>query len=217
MSAITTVRTDSVFINYLTISADALIEGYRYDAECKRTPTPSHELRYHRMNQFRISIVFSGMCIEAFLYDFAAHNFSDEFVTAHLDGMRFLSKCAAYPKLIFGKDIDRSTAHWSALVTLNRNRNDFVHSKSTAPHSDPEAEAKRIASRQAEHIALPKTALTCFSANPLYATELCRLQQMTDNESFFPPWFSEISAKAYENVQQALAPYGAQSAPPGDA
>ncbi len=216
MSAATVFRSDSVFINYLTISADALVEGYRFDMECRRTDNPPHELRYHRLNQFCISIVFSGMCVEAFLYDYAAHAFSDDFVREHLDGMRFLSKCASYPKLITGVDIDRSGAHWSALAMLNRTRNRFVHSKSVVPHRDPAAEAARQETRQAEYVALPKTALTCHSATSLYVAELCRVHKMTGIDNPFPLWFSEFASKEYKDVQQALAPYGAQSAPPGE-
>ena len=217
MSAPAIFRSDSAFINYMTISADALIEGHRFDVECRKSANPPHELRYHRLNQFCVSIVFSGMCVEAFLYDYAAHAFSDDFVREHLDGMRFLSKCASYPKLIAGVDIDRSGAHWSALAKLNRIRNKFVHSKSIVPYSDPEAEAKRQELRRAEYIALPKTALTCHSAISLYVAELFRIHKLTGIDNPFPLWFSEFASKEYKDVQQALAPSVAQGAPSGEA
>ncbi len=54
-----------------------------------------------------IVIVFSAMAIEAYIYDYAARHFGDNFVKDNLDKLDTISKWIVIPKLITGRDLPR--------------------------------------------------------------------------------------------------------------
>lgn len=77
-----------------------------------------------------ISVTFSAMCLEAFLYDYAAEKLDDAYVRDHLDKLDLPSKLVLYPKLVVAKDFDKSTEAYAKTVELVRLRNELVHFKS---------------------------------------------------------------------------------------
>jgi hypothetical protein len=78
------------------------------------------------------SVIFAHMCLEAFIYDYAAHYFSDAYAKKHLDKLDFPSKWVLIPKLIMGRDFPKESKAFEYLIKLNRYRNEFIHPKSKA-------------------------------------------------------------------------------------
>lgn len=95
------------------------------------------EMRHH----FASTIVFGAMCLEAFIYDYAAHHFGDTFAKNYLDSLNFVSKWVVIPKLVTGKDFPIDGQAFEHLVNLAKARNDLIHHKSRKmPSEDAELE-----------------------------------------------------------------------------
>jgi hypothetical protein len=77
-----------------------------------------------------VAITFAGMALEAFFYDYAAEKFGDSFVRNHLDKLDLKSKFLVYPRLICGKQPDKSRPAYENLGRLVALRNELVHFKS---------------------------------------------------------------------------------------
>lgn len=77
-----------------------------------------------------IVVVFASMCLEAFIYDYAAYHLSDSFVRDHLDRLKLESKWAVAIQLATGKQFPRTSKAFGLLKNLRKVRNAFVHSKS---------------------------------------------------------------------------------------
>lgn len=85
------------------------------------------------------AIVFGALCLEAFIYDYAAHNFSDKYAKKYLDKLDLRSKWVVIPKLVTGKEFPRECQAFEHLVKLVEARNDLVHAKSRRmPSNDKE-------------------------------------------------------------------------------
>ncbi|MHC4456084.1 MAG: hypothetical protein ACYS0I_03160 [Planctomycetota bacterium] len=95
------------------------------------------EMRHH----FASTIVFGAMCLEAFIYDYAAHHFTDTFAKNYLDKLDLLSKWVVIPKLVTGKDFPTNSQAFKCLKELKTARNALVHHKSRPiPSNDTELE-----------------------------------------------------------------------------
>ncbi len=77
-----------------------------------------------------IAITFSGMCLEAFFYDYAAEVLGDEYVKEHLDKLDLKSKFVIYPKLVCGNEPDKKKKAYNSVHNLKKLRNELVHFKS---------------------------------------------------------------------------------------
>lgn len=77
-----------------------------------------------------ISVVFTAMYFEAFIYDYAASCLGDNYSKDHLDKLDLISKWLVIPKLITGKEISKSGQAYESLKRLNKDRNSLVHLKS---------------------------------------------------------------------------------------
>ena len=78
-----------------------------------------------------ITIVFSAMAVEAFIYDYAAQELGDTFVKKYLDKLTPVSRCVVIPQLITGKQFPRNSQAFNLLKSLIRDRNALVHHKSS--------------------------------------------------------------------------------------
>ncbi len=79
-----------------------------------------------------ITVVFSAVAVEAYIYDYAARRLSDKFVQAYMDKLDLVSKWVIIPRFITGKSLPE-TGKWQALLKgLVKERNSIVHSKSQA-------------------------------------------------------------------------------------
>lgn len=76
------------------------------------------------------AIVFSAMCFEAAIYNFASVHLGDDYVRDHLDKLDILSKWLVVIRLVTGVEIPKSEAPYAALKNLIWVRNRLVHAKS---------------------------------------------------------------------------------------
>lgn len=76
------------------------------------------------------AIVFAGMALEGFIYDYAAQNLSDSFVSKYLDKLDLKAKWVVVPRLVLGKQLDLGGKGLNLLGDLIRLRNGLVHPKS---------------------------------------------------------------------------------------
>ncbi|MBT3984541.1 MAG: hypothetical protein HOE90_24505 [Bacteriovoracaceae bacterium] len=77
-----------------------------------------------------VSVVFTAMYFEAFIYDYAASYLGDDYSKSHLDKLDFISKWLVIPKLITGKELSKEGQAYQALKRLHKDRNSLVHLKS---------------------------------------------------------------------------------------
>ncbi|WP_312833623.1 hypothetical protein [Sedimentibacter saalensis] len=77
-----------------------------------------------------ISITFSAMSLEAFIYDYAAIVLGDKYVKNYIDKLDVVSKWVLVPKIITGKEISRDKHCFEILRQTIKLRNEFAHSKS---------------------------------------------------------------------------------------
>ena len=90
------------------------------------------DLSYDLFGEYVIStIIFSTMCIEAFLNDYAAACLGDKEYYGYFDKLSIDGKFALIAKFVFSASIDKSQAYYYRLKRLIRERNEYTHSKST--------------------------------------------------------------------------------------
>jgi len=76
------------------------------------------------------AVVFAGMAIEAYIYDYSARNLGKSFTDGHVDTLNVESKWVVIPKLITGKSFPKDRQAFQLLKRLIKSRNALVHSKS---------------------------------------------------------------------------------------
>ncbi|MEP0073449.1 MAG: hypothetical protein ABJE79_12155 [Marinomonas sp.] len=76
------------------------------------------------------AIIFSSMCVEAGINDYAGIHLGDNYCEKHIYSMDVVSKWVLIPKLVCGNEIDKSGPAFKALQRLIKSRNKLVHSKS---------------------------------------------------------------------------------------
>ena len=84
------------------------------------------ELHHHSAS----TIVFAALFLEAFIYDYAAANFSDTYTIKYLDKLSLVSKWVVISKLVTGKNFPTEGQAFEHLVKLHKARNSLVHYKS---------------------------------------------------------------------------------------
>lgn len=114
-------------VNKLRKTLDGLVEfdrEYFFSQELK----PVEE---KLANYCLITIVFSALAVEGYIYDYAARKLTDEFVDEHIDKLSVTSKLIVVTKLVTGKDFPKDGKAFCLLKELIKNRNKIVHNKST--------------------------------------------------------------------------------------
>lgn len=76
------------------------------------------------------TIVFSGMCVEAAAFDFAAIHLSDSYASQFLDKLDPVAKWVVVPPLVCGHSLKLDGPAINFLRILIRCRNELVHQKS---------------------------------------------------------------------------------------
>lgn len=108
---------------YHALLSHEIIEKFDYSWDCYR--------EYDNIRKSVIStVVFSAMTIEAFLNDYAAACLGDEFFSKFVDKFRLIDKLEFIGTVIFKEEINKGKSYYSRLMTLFRDRNRYVHSKS---------------------------------------------------------------------------------------
>lgn len=77
------------------------------------------------------TVVFSAMAIESFFNDYAAACLGDSDFYDNFDQLSVLGKFELIARFILNATIDKSKAYYCHLKVLIRDRNTFVHNKST--------------------------------------------------------------------------------------
>jgi hypothetical protein len=75
-------------------------------------------------------IIFSALFMESYIYDYAARNLGDKYVTEHLDQLDIISKWIIIPKLITNKEINKTHHSFEIFKKTIQLRNKIVHWKS---------------------------------------------------------------------------------------
>jgi len=84
-----------------------------------------------KMFEYRvIATIFGALCLEAFIYDYAAIHFSDTHARKYLEKVGFISKWVIIPKLVTGSDFPTDSQAFELLLKLNKERDRLVHAKS---------------------------------------------------------------------------------------
>lgn len=76
------------------------------------------------------AIIFSAMCVESAINDYAGKQLGDKYYQQHLASLDLLSKWVIIPRLVCGNSLDKSGAAYNSLKTLVSARNKLVHNKS---------------------------------------------------------------------------------------
>jgi hypothetical protein len=76
------------------------------------------------------TIVFSAMCFEASIFDFASVHLGDDYVKDNLDKLDTLSKWVVVLRFVSGVELRKDEAPYGLLKTLIAARNKLVHAKS---------------------------------------------------------------------------------------
>jgi hypothetical protein len=94
------------------------------------------------------AIVFSAMCVEASINNYAGAQLGDSYFKKHLASLDVISKWVVIPQLVCGKSIDKSSAAFASLKKLITARNNLVHNKSSEINaSDPIALMNKLEKR----------------------------------------------------------------------
>ena len=66
-------------------------------------------IRWEQGKHSIVTVVFSAMAVEAYIYDYAARNLSDSFVKKYLDKLDLVSKWVVIPLIVTGKEFPSIT------------------------------------------------------------------------------------------------------------
>ena len=128
-------RIDCNFGLYSEIAQKALCEAenwYNQLNDTSRDLNSEGFLHDEFYKSIIITIVFSSMCIESFLNDYAAACIGDRFFFDNLDHLSVLSKLEVISKFIFKKNLDKGQILFCRIKELFQLRDKFVHNKSRA-------------------------------------------------------------------------------------
>ncbi|MCU7804151.1 MAG: hypothetical protein KZQ92_15690 [Candidatus Thiodiazotropha sp. (ex Lucinoma borealis)] len=90
----------------------------------------SSDYRHQSLKCAVQSIVFSAMCLEAFIYGYAEKHLGKSYTKQHIEKLSIESKFIVVPRLTIGKEIDKSGQGYEKLKKLISDRNKIVHFKS---------------------------------------------------------------------------------------
>ncbi|MHC1694010.1 MAG: hypothetical protein AB9835_01775 [Eubacteriales bacterium] len=86
----------------------------------------THEIE----SNYIISICFSAMSLESFIYDYTAKNLGDNYVDKHLDKLDAVSKWLIIPTLVTNKTLSKDEKTYCYLTECIKSRNNYIHIKS---------------------------------------------------------------------------------------
>lgn len=75
-------------------------------------------------------VIFVSIFLESYINQLAGIVFGDKYSKEHLDKLDFISKWIIIPRLITGKELNKSHAYFGRLKTMSKWRNKLVHHKS---------------------------------------------------------------------------------------
>lgn len=120
-----------ILLEHLSDSYDYLEKLKKLDKKTNSYDEFSNIQEQIESNYIEI-IVFSIMCVEAFLNDYIASCILDDNYYNNFDMLNVVAKFNLIVQFIFKDNSDKSEKCASMLKGLNRNRNNLVHSKSNS-------------------------------------------------------------------------------------
>ncbi len=139
-------RVGSLSRVYFNISQEEYIKALEFDLI--DTSSLDEEERYKTSDESTRhavkAIVFSAMCLESAINDYAGWQLGDRYYESHLDSLDVVSKWVVIPKLVCGKELPKSGASFSALKKLVQARNQLVHNKSRDFEPSDQSHAKSV-------------------------------------------------------------------------
>jgi hypothetical protein len=139
-----------------------------------------HPIRLKQQRSALITICFSAMCLEAFIYDYAARHISDTYAEKYLDKLDFVSKWVVIPQLVTGKQFPTGSHVFELLRFLVTTRNQLVHFKSS-----PFTQDRQRKLQAEEQIDSPAVVKKCFSAIRELFAELQKMDPQNQYEGFY--------------------------------
>lgn len=127
---------DSTFISIAIKNHKNYIENKKKLEFASDVPKyPNSDSEYSRLENelyenYACIIVFAAMFMESYIYDYAARNLGDSYVTNHLSKLVTISKWIIIPKIITNKEIDKTRNSFETFKRLIGLRNKIVHWKS---------------------------------------------------------------------------------------
>jgi hypothetical protein len=117
------------------------------------------------------AVLFGAMCLESFIYDYAARGFSDTYVKRYLDRLDLKAKWVVIPKLVTGKDFPTDSKAFQNLQRLVVERNKLAHHKSKPPMSEEEFEkmlrkTEEMVNKQNQTIGRKEFGVSFFGISP---------------------------------------------------
>ena len=126
-------RCNNNSITYCEIAMEAYYNAANWAKEAKK-------LKYETEAEYAIdafykevisAVVFSAMAIEAFFNDYAAACLGDSEFYDNFDQLSPIGKFELIARFILDAEVDKSKAYYSHLKRLIKNRNSYIHNKST--------------------------------------------------------------------------------------
>lgn len=156
---------ETAFNDYLLVKAEPLIP-------LKENEDPeSHFAQDRRIWDAAIkTIVFSGMCVEAAAFDFAAIHLSDSYARQYLDKLDPVAKWVIVLPLVCGHSLKLDGPAINFLRTLIRCRNELVHQKSMPSPTEINPGTFDALIKRADQ--LEESVPLCFKAVVLLSLEL---------------------------------------------
>jgi hypothetical protein len=125
--------------------ADNFTKAADYQVQCKMQGKKPHldiwgSLIRKGIREYLLQHLFAAMCLEGFIYDYAATNFTDTYSKKYLDKLDLISKWVIVPRLVLGKEFPRGGRAFSYIRDIKKERDKLVHSKSRPQLTDEERE-----------------------------------------------------------------------------
>ena len=98
----------------------------RFELICNESMDAEFSIKKHSV----ISVIFSAMCIESYLNNYAATCLGDDEFYGSFDMLSVESKFNMISSFILGVKIDKGRSYYSRLKDLVRLRNSYIHNKS---------------------------------------------------------------------------------------
>ena len=136
----TSARMNTLYNIYFDIAQEEYVKCLNVEAidDSEMHEGEKSDLSYKATGHAIKAIVFSAMCVESAINDYAGTQLGDNYTEKHLASLDVISKWVIIPKLVCGKSIDKSGPAFNALKNLIKARNKLVHNKSKELNpSDP--------------------------------------------------------------------------------
>ena len=155
-----------------------------------------------------ITIVFSAMCLEAFINDYAAACLGDSDFYENFDKLSTISKLQLIAKFIWNDDLDKGQAYYCRLKRLFKERDAIVHSKShlSKYQGMTEVEFKQYVSQnteRADNVGYDEDAFDKDEVDTVIRTALDSLKAIYDIAKLFDAHDSNVHA-----VSKLIRPNG---------